>query len=189
MKKLFFLFLVSVLSVTTVFAARCPAYNIGDTLPAYLPLNGYMIPVCPANYAKLGILPRVDAIDLAPGQIIVNSHGEIINGQFIEIVDLSQTQAQIDAAGTALHQESKPFKLKQAENAYLAVAAQVPGYVAGDTASIISVKLQAAVNAGTITQTTALQIGLQLLGAIHDVEIAGGSWQDLPLTPHIIVAL
>ena len=87
---------------------------------------------------------------------------------------------------SSLHQSSKPLKLQQAENVYLSVAAQVPGYVAGDTASVISVKLQAAVNAGTITQTTALQIGLQLLGSIHDVEINGGSWSDLPLTPHVI---
>jgi len=89
---------------------------------------------------------------------------------------------------SSLHQSSKPLKLQQAENVYLSVAAQVPGYVAGDTASVISVKLQAAVNAGTITQTTALQIGLQLLGSIHDVEVNGGSWQDLPLIPHVITS-
>ena len=106
MQKLLFVLILSVVSVLSVFSAdRCPAYNKGDKLPAYMQQGGYMVPVCPANYQRLGILPRVDAVP-ETGKIITKSHGVLQNGQWMEIIDEQLTQAEIDARNPVIALQS-----------------------------------------------------------------------------------
>ncbi len=94
-------------------------------------------------------------------------------------------QAQAELAETA-RQAAKPEKLKQAENDFLTLIASIPaeaGIVPGDDAAGIKVKLLVYYSDD---KTTALEIAVNLLSAVHEVEINGGSWFDLPGQLHII---
>lgn len=99
MKK--FLILIIGLFAVSIYADLCPKYNIGNELPAYIKSEGLMVPVCPANFSKLNILVRVNAVP-DTGKIITKSHGVIQNGQWVEIIDEQKTQAEIDAANPVL---------------------------------------------------------------------------------------
>ena len=82
---------------------RCEKYNIGNELPTYIEHEGYMVPCIPGNFEKLGVLERVDAIPEA-NKIITQSHGELINGEWIEIIDEQFTEQEIsDNAKLARH--------------------------------------------------------------------------------------
>ena len=159
---------------------RCTKYNIGEHLPKYLEKDGFMVPCVPANFERLGVHVRVDAIPEA-GKTITKSHGELIDGEWREIIDEQLTQEEIEAATEAAKQAAKPLPLKQAENEYLALLAGLQVTLEpGDNSDTITQKLEAS----GVTETEALKIGLKLLNAIHEVEIKGGSWYDLPSQPH-----
>ena len=114
MKKLLLLLILSVASVVSVFSADCcPAYNKGDTLPAYMEQGGYMIPVCPANFGRLGILPRVDATPDA-GKIITKSHGVIQTGQWIEVIDEQLTPEEIKTAAALSKNKFTKLQIRRA---------------------------------------------------------------------------
>ncbi len=74
---------------------RCTKYNIGDNRPKYLEKDGLMTPCVTKNFEKLGILIRIDATP-EDNHIIIDSHGELINGQWIEVIDKQQTQLEIN---------------------------------------------------------------------------------------------
>ena len=112
MKKLLFALILSVLSVVSV-AGLCPKYNKGDALPAYMESNGYMVPVCLANFQRLGILVRVDAVADA-GKIITKSHGEIISGRWVEIIDEQWTPAEIKNAAALLKSKFTKLQIRRA---------------------------------------------------------------------------
>ena len=97
------------------------------------------------------------------------------------------TEAEISAsiaAAEVTRQAAKSDNLKQAENAFLAVIESIPtsvGIAAGDNSASIKIKLLAYY---IEDKTTALEIAVDLLNAIHEVEINGGAWSDLPDVPH-----
>lgn len=80
------------------------------------------------------------------------------------------------------HQELKSLKLKQAENSFLAIVMTVPNVAIGDNSDVLTAKIEAS----ELTETQKLSLGLKLLNAIHEVELQGGSWHDLPSVPHVI---
>ena len=102
---------------------------------------------------------------------------EIFSGDWIEYV------ANYDASVKAQRQDAKPLKLKQAENAFLMLVATVPGVQPGDNSDALTAKIEVAENLSDNEKTS---LGLKLLNAIHEVELAGGSWYDLPSTLHNI---
>ncbi|MHB9139800.1 MAG: hypothetical protein ACYC4Q_10405 [Victivallaceae bacterium] len=112
MKKFLFLALFFC-SIVSFAGNRCPQYNIGDALPSYVEKNGYMVPASPANFAALGILVRVDAIPEA-GKIIVKSHGEVINGQWVEVIDEQKTQEEIKNAQSLLKSKFTKLQIRRA---------------------------------------------------------------------------
>jgi hypothetical protein len=67
--------------------ARCTKYNIGEVIPER----------CKENLAKYGYLERVDATP-EDGKIIVDSHGEVIGGKWIEVIDEEKTPEEIKQA-------------------------------------------------------------------------------------------
>ena len=83
-------------------------------------------------------------------------------------------------------QNAKPLKLKTAENIYITIANSIPNYVHGMDAMAITAILQTNVQANLMTQADAMQKGLELLGAVHDIELAGGTWKDIPANLHVI---
>ncbi|MDD5598563.1 MAG: hypothetical protein PHV82_11515 [Victivallaceae bacterium] len=99
------------------------------------------------------------------------------------------TEAEITAAGQAAEtarQAAKSDKLKEAENEFLTLFAGIPsevGIAPGDNSATIKTKLLAHYSAD---KTSALEIAVDLLNAIHEVELQGGSWYDLPVVPHIL---
>ena len=76
---------------------KCTKYNIGNILPPYIKKNGFMTPCIPANFEQLGIFERVDAVP-DEGKNITQSHGELINGQWVEVIDEQKTPAEIAKA-------------------------------------------------------------------------------------------
>ena len=94
-------------------------------------------------------------------------------------VDVQPTSEELEAA----RQESKPLKLKQAENNYLALVASVPVVLPGDNSEVITTKLETTT---ALTDVQKVMLGLKLLNGIREVELAGGSWYGLPSVPHVI---
>lgn len=94
---------------------KCSKYNIGEFLPAHITIEDVTHPLKDAegNYVsadrllELGILTRVDAIP-ETGKIITQSHGEIINGEWVEVIDQQLTQAEIDAGIEAARLAADP---------------------------------------------------------------------------------
>lgn len=76
---------------------KCAKYNKGNVLPEYLEKDGFMVPCVPANFERLGILVRVDAIP-DQGKTITESHGEFVNGQWVEVIDEQLTPQEIETA-------------------------------------------------------------------------------------------
>lgn len=96
----------------------------------------------------------------------------------IQVVETEIDEAEIKEA----HQSQKPLKLKQAENAFLSLVSTVPNVSTGDNSDALTAKIEAS----SLTETEKLSLGMKLLNAIHEVELAGGSWYDLPETLHIL---
>lgn len=160
---------------------RCKRYYVSennqcDVLPKYLEKDGFIVPCVPANFERLGILVRINATT-DEGKTITQSHGELINGQWVEVIDEQLTNAEIEA----VRQAAKSTALKTAENAYLTLLAGLTVTItAEDNSDTITEKL----TASGMEKVDALEIGLKLLNAIHEVELQGGSWYDLPATLH-----
>lgn len=96
----------------------------------------------------------------------------------IQTVETEIDDAEIKAA----HQAGKSLKLKQAENAFLQLVSTVPNVAIGDNSDALTAKIEAS----EMSETAKLSMGMKLLNAIHEVEIQGGSWYDLPETLHIM---
>ena len=94
----------------------------------------------------------------------------------IQTVEAEVDEAEIKAA----HQSNKPLKLKQAENAFLELVTTVPGVQPGDNSDALTAKIEVS----ELTENQKLSLGMKLLNAIHEVELQGGSWYDLPQTLH-----
>lgn len=99
------------------------------------------------------------------------------DGQWI--IDEQLTAVELEAS----RQAAKTLKLKEAENAYLALVASIPGVLPGDNSEIITAKLETTTE---LTDVQKVMLGLKLLNGIREVELAGGSWYGLPSTPHVI---
>lgn len=112
MKKLLCLLILSVMSVMSV-AGLCPKYNKGDTLPTYMESNGYMVPVTPTNFSRLGILVRVDAV-ADTGKVITRSHGEVIDGRWVEIIDEQLTIEEIKNAAALAKSKFTKLQIRRA---------------------------------------------------------------------------
>jgi hypothetical protein len=161
-----------------------PAGDSRNALPPYAKKDGFVIPCVPANFERLGILVRVDATPDA-GKIITQSHGELVEGQWIEVIDEQLTAEEIEAAAQAAKQAAKPLVLKQAENNYFALIdtiniAETLAILYTDNSTEI---MQKAESAG-LSMTKKSYYGMLLQNAIHEVEINGGTWYDLPEQPH-----
>jgi len=76
---------------------RCTRYDLGDILPRYIKKDDGMVRCIKKNFERLGVLVRVDATP-DEGKIITQSHGELINGEWVEVIDEQKTQAEIAAA-------------------------------------------------------------------------------------------
>ena len=154
---------------------RCTKYNIGNALPNYFKKDGFHVPCVPSNFARLGILVRVDAVPDA-GKAITKSHGEIIDGEWREVIDEQLTAEEIEAA----RQNAKPLALKQAENDYFLVISTIPDAVFTDNSSVLKNKIELS----GLTDSEKNTLGILLMNAIREVDIKGGSWYDLPTQPH-----
>ena len=113
MKKFLILSIAIFTSVISFAGDRCPQYNIGDNLPCYIKQDGYMIPAIPANFPRLGILVRVDAVPAA-GKIITKSHGVLQNGQWIEIIDEQLTPDEIKNAAALAKNKFTKLQIRRA---------------------------------------------------------------------------
>lgn len=75
---------------------RCKRFNVYgiamDKLPLYIEHGGAYIP-----RKKADILIRVDAIP-EPGKTIIQSHGEMIDGKWTEVIDDEKTSEEIKQA-------------------------------------------------------------------------------------------
>lgn len=90
------------------------------------------------------------------------------------------TEAEIAAAATAAEttrQAAKSDKLKAAENAYLTLLA---GLTVSITAEDNSDTIIAKLTESGMDKVDAVETGLKLLNAVHEIELQGGSWYDLP---------
>ena len=73
--------------------------------------------------------------------------------------------------------------LKQAENEYLMLLARLPIQLEPtDTSDVIKQKLLAS----GLDKLEVLEIAIEMLNAIHEVEIKGGSFYTLPVQLHVI---
>ncbi|MDD5698498.1 MAG: hypothetical protein PHH77_07760 [Victivallaceae bacterium] len=94
------------------------------------------------------------------------------------------TKAEIATAADAAEnarQAAKSDKLKAAENAYLTLLAGLTvSITAEDNSDTIITKL----TESGMNKVDAVEIGLKLLNAIHEIELQGGSWYDLPAQLH-----
>ena len=84
-----------------------------------------------------------------------------------------------------VYTKPKSLRLKQAENAYLELLANVAStynvtILPGDNSDVISSKLRSA----GLSDTDVLKVAVELLNGIREVELKGGSWYTLPQTPH-----
>lgn len=162
--------------------SRCLKYHFpaGDSrniIPPYIKKDGFQVPCVPANFERLGILVRVDATP-EPGKTITKSHGEIIDGEWWEIIDEQLTPEEIEAA----RQAAKPLALKQAENDYFSVVNQIPDATYADNSSVLKSKIELS----GLTDSEKNTLGILLMNAIREVDLKGGSWYDLPTQPHNI---
>jgi hypothetical protein len=121
---------------------------------------------------------NANAIAAGLGAIAIQSDAAGISDKYIDGQIVKLTAAEIEAQ----RQTAKPLKLKEAENAFLALVSTVPGVVAGDNSDALTAKIEAA---EALTETQKISLGLKLLNAIHEVELQGGSWYDLPESLHV----
>ena len=104
----------------------------------------------------------------------------VVDGDFVR----EMTEAEINAANAAAESERqfvKPLKLKQAENAYLTL---LTGLTVSITAEDNSDSIITKLTASGMEKVDAVEIGLKLLNAVHEIELQGGSWYDLPTQLH-----
>ena len=64
-------------------------------IPAKANLDGHRITVLPGMNELLGVLIRVDATPDVD-KIIVESHGELIDGEWVEVIDVQQVPEEIE---------------------------------------------------------------------------------------------
>jgi hypothetical protein len=157
---------------------------MGDVLPKYIEKDEKVIPCILANFEQLGILVRVDATPEA-GKIITQSHGELVEGQWVEVIDEQKTLEEIEADKEAAKQAAKPLSLKQAENDYFALIDTI------NTAESLSIaysdnstEIMQKADAAELSMTKKSYYGMLLQNAIHEVEINDGTWYGLPAEPH-----
>ena len=142
----------------------------------YAKLNGVSWPTYPKGQPLADILIRVDATPTT-GKYITASHGEFIDGQWVEIIDEQLTPDEI----INRKHSQKALPLKRAENTYLNLIASIPGATSTDSMTDIMQKLEAT---STITTVKKVSLGLQLLSAIREIEVNGGQCNQLPNVPH-----
>ncbi len=65
---------------------RCTKYNVGEIIPEW----------AMSDLESRGILVRVDAVP-STGKTITESHGEAINGEWVEVIDTEMTIAEAEA--------------------------------------------------------------------------------------------
>jgi hypothetical protein len=90
------------------------------------------------------------------------------------------------AAAEIVFQTAKSTKLKQAENEFIMLFASIPteaNILPTDNSPAIKTKL---LDYYAADKVQALEIAVDLINAIHEVEIQGGSWYRLPSEPHVI---
>lgn len=137
--------------------------------------NSKIVNIIEADEVNAGIIAeRLDAI-------AIQSDTAGINDIYADGV-FSKPPALTESAIKAARQSAKSLKLKQAENAFLELVATVPGVQPGDNSYALTAKIEAS----EMTNSQKTSLGLKLLNAIHEVEIQGGSWYDLPETLHIM---
>ena len=89
---------------------RCQLYNLFGSLPTHIEKEGVVYPLQDAEgnivsderLAELGILRRVDATPDPIWNIVVDSHGEMIDGQFKEVIDVQKNPQEIKDANSLL---------------------------------------------------------------------------------------
>jgi hypothetical protein len=92
---------------------RCECYYLGcenrasNSIPAYVAKDGVKVLVLPGMNAELGILVKVDAV-ADTGKVITASHGELITGQWVEVIDQQLTQVEITAGIEAARLAAEP---------------------------------------------------------------------------------
>lgn len=76
------------------------------SLPTHIERDGFMLPLINANgevrgdLENVGIMPMTEATPEA-GKTITASHGEFIDGQYVEVIDEQLTADEIEAARVA----------------------------------------------------------------------------------------
>lgn len=85
------------------------------------------------------------------------------------------------AAAEAARQAAKPEALRAAENAYLAFCSQI-GLTGKAGAAEIGAVCEALKAAGK--PVDGLEIATRALALIHEVEVCGGSYAEIPEVPH-----
>jgi hypothetical protein len=115
---------------------KCKQYYLNgqqfNQLPDYIEKDNSKIPthnregnnISPERMAQLGILLRVDATPDA-GKIITQSHGELVNGQWVEVIDEQLTPVEIETAKEAEYQNRKSIERKKLDNYALELIASI----------------------------------------------------------------
>ncbi len=110
-----------------------------------------------------------------------------LDSEWLEANSFRELAAEeITAANTAAEtarQTAKPLKLKQAENAFFVLidtlnAAENLGITHTDNPDAVLQK------GAALSMTQKAYYGTLLQNAVHEIEINGGSWSDLPNAPH-----
>lgn len=76
------------------------------SLPTHIERNGYMVPLISSDgiirddLDNVGIMPMIEAVP-ETGKTITASHGEVIDGQYIEVIDEQLSDEEIEAARIA----------------------------------------------------------------------------------------
>ena len=113
------------------------------------------------------------------------------SGKRAKFVDGQWTNEDIDYEALAnaanakalARQANKSTVLKETENAYLTLVSSIPGVEPGDNSDTITQKLE---TSEELTDVQKVMLGLKLLNAVHEIELKGGSWYDLPSSLHVI---
>lgn len=119
MKMKLMLIAVIGLLASAVFASRAENYYLGcesrasNSIPAVVTVSGKQVTVLPGMNAELGILVRVDAIADA-GKSIVDSHGVLQNGQWVEVIDVQKTFAELNNAAALAKSKFTKYQIRLA---------------------------------------------------------------------------
>lgn len=140
---------------------RAECYYLGcenrasNSIPAYVTKDGNRVLVLPGMNEELGVLVRVDATPDS-GKIITSSHGELITGQWVEVIDEQKTVQEVKNAAAIARNKFTKLQIRRAmrslgNEAILDGLLQVPAF-AKDWSDAVEIDMADEITAAAIAQ-------------------------------------